>query len=206
VGASTPTTTNLFLTGSLASDDYRTRNNAHQLRTVRPGIIDLWYTSPSSTFSTNEGGKKVLKRTLFLTAVFALSLALLEDHPALAEEKACGDDDKLISDTGLIHVWGTGSDSWWGIIEAGVSDALGTDNLDAIVAFLNGVFGFGSGQALDLAAMIDYEQSAAAAFDQNGNGLICVANLRGVRANYDDPNFAKYYFSLWDDKLFKDSK
>ena len=59
-------------------------------------------------------------------------------------------------------------------------------------------------QFTTLDAARDYNlQVLSDAFDKNQDGLVCVYDLRGTRANLRDP-YSKYtYFSVSDDKITK---
>jgi hypothetical protein len=125
-------------------------------------------------------------------------LASVAAQPALAQT-ACTSDSKLLND-GPTHVFGAGPDSYWNLIADGLQSAFGNDEA-AKVQYLSDVFGQ---QFATLDEARDYNlQALSTAFDKNQNGLVCVYDLRGTRANFRDP-YSKYtYFQISDDKIAK---
>ena len=115
---------------------------------------------------------------------------------------ACTSDSKLLND-GPTQVYGVDSGTYWDLIADGLQSAFGNDEA-AKIEYLSGVFGQ---EFTTLDAARDYNlQVLSATFDENQDGLVCVYDLRGTRANLRDP-YSKYtYFSISDDKIFKNSK
>ena len=113
----------------------------------------------------------------------------------------CTSDTKLLND-GPTRVLGDGAGTYWELIEGGLQSAFGNDEA-AKIQYLSGVFGQ---QFTTLDQARDYNlQALSTAFDKNQNGLVCVYDLRGTRANLMDP-YSKYtYFSISDDKVGKKS-
>ncbi len=144
-----------------------------------------------------------MSRTFRWRAATIAVVACLLAPLSMADQKACGGDDKTIGDTGLIRLSTVvAGDTWWGLIYAGLDDA-GITTDQGKLDFLNALLGVGFTR---LDQMAEYEVALASQYDRNGNLLICAASLRGVRTSFGDPNYARYYFSLWDDKLFPNSK
>jgi DNA phosphorothioation-dependent restriction protein DptG len=116
-------------------------------------------------------------------------------------DATCTSDTKLLND-GPTQVFGEGPETYWELIEGGLQSAFGNDEA-AKIEYLSGVFGQ---QFTTLEEARDYNlQSLSAAFDKNQDGLVCVYDLRGTRANLRDP-YSKYtYFSISDDKISKRS-
>ena len=111
----------------------------------------------------------------------------------------CTSDSKLING-GPTEVFGNAPGTYWNLIEGGLQSAFGDDEA-AKIQYLSGVFGQ---QFTTLDAARDYNlQALSTAFDKNQDGLVCVYDLRGTRANLRDP-YSKYtYFSVSDDKITK---
>ena len=137
------------------------------------------------------------------SAAIGLSvLALTSPQWAFAEEPtdaSCTSDSKLLND-GPTQVFGTGAGTYWDLIAGGLQAAFGNDQA-AKIAYLSGVFGQ---QFTTLDEARDFNlQALSTAFDKNQDGLVCVYDLRGTRANLRDP-YSKYtYFSISDDKISK---
>ena len=113
----------------------------------------------------------------------------------------CTSDSKLLNG-GPTEVFGEAPGTYWNLIEGGLQSAFGDDEA-AKIQYLSGVFGQ---QFTTLDAARDYNlQALSTAFDKNQDGLVCVYDLRGTRANLRDP-YSKYtYFSVSDDKIAKKS-
>jgi hypothetical protein len=123
-------------------------------------------------------------------------------RPAFADPRAnatCTSDSKLLNG-GTTEVFGEGPGTYWDLIEGGLQSAFGNDEA-AKIQYLSGVFGI---EFATLDEARDYNlQALSAAFDKNQDGLVCVYDLRGTRANLRDP-YSKYtYFSISDDKISK---
>jgi hypothetical protein len=114
-------------------------------------------------------------------------------------DATCTSDSKLLNG-GPTEVFGDGPGTYWNLIEAGLQSAFGDDEA-AKIQYLSGVFGQ---QFTTLGAARDYNlQVLSDAFDKNQDGLVCVYDLRGTRANLRD-SYSKYtYFSVSDDKITK---
>lgn len=131
-------------------------------------------------------------------------LAAIAPQGALADGPAdvtCTSDSKLLNG-GPTQVFGDGAGTYWDLIEGGLQAAFGNDEA-AKIQYLSGVFGQ---QFTTLDEARDYNlQALSTAFDKNQDGLVCVYDLRGTRANLRDP-YSKYtYFSISDDKISKKS-
>ena len=114
-------------------------------------------------------------------------------------DASCTNDSKLLNG-GPTQVFGDGSGTYWNLIEGGLQSAFGNDEA-AKIQYLSGVFGQ---QFATLDAARDYNlQALSAAFDKNQDGLVCVYDLRGTRANLRDPYSKFTYFSVSDDKIAK---
>lgn len=129
-------------------------------------------------------------------------LASIAPQRAFAEvqtDATCTSDSKLING-GPTEVFGDGPGTYWNLIEGGLQSAFRDDEA-AKIQYLSGVFGQ---QFTTLDAAQDYNlQALSTAFDKNQDGLVCVYDLRGTRANLRDP-YSKYtYFSVSDDKITK---
>lgn len=129
-------------------------------------------------------------------------LASIAPQRAFAEvqtDATCTSDSKLING-GPTEVFGDAPGTYWNLIEGGLQSAFGDDEA-AKIQYLSGVFGQ---QFTTLDAARDYNlQALSTAFDKNQDGLVCVYDLRGTRANLRDP-YSKYtYFSVSDDKITK---
>ena len=113
----------------------------------------------------------------------------------------CTSDSKLLNG-GPTEVFGEAPGTYWNLIEGGLQSAFGDDEA-AKIQYLSGVF---SQQFTTLDEARDYNlQALSTAFDKNQDGLVCVYDLRGTRANLRDP-YSKYtYFSVSDDKIPKKS-
>jgi hypothetical protein len=161
-----------------------------------PGRDKARNSAPAGIAFTSENAMR--NRAIAVVAAFALAWAM--GASLAADQKVCGGDNKLVTDSGLVRLaTDLGSDSWWGLVYQGLTDA-GYVTPQQKLDFLNNLFGT-SLQTLD--AMAAYEISTAASWDENGNSLVCVANIRGTRTSYGDPNFANYFFFIWDDKEFQ---
>ena len=114
-------------------------------------------------------------------------------------DASCTSDKKLLNG-GPTQVFGDGSGTYWSLLQAGLQAAFGDDEA-AKIEYLSGVFGQ---QFTSLDAARDYNlQALSTTFDKNQDGLVCVYDLRGARANLRDP-YSKYtYFQIGDDKLPK---
>jgi len=131
-------------------------------------------------------------------------LAAIAPQQALADvhtDSRCTGDSKLLND-GPTQVFGDGAGTYWNLIADGLQAAFGNDQA-AKIEYLNGVFGQ---DFATLDAARDFNlQALSTTFDKNQNGLVCVYDLQGARANLRDP-YAKYtYFSISDDKVSKKS-
>jgi hypothetical protein len=131
-------------------------------------------------------------------------LVLIAPHRAFGEVRTdakCASDSKLLNG-GPTQVFGNGPGTYWNLIEGGLQSAFGNDEA-AKIEYLNGVFGQ---QFTTLDAARDYNlQALSTTFDKNEDGLVCVYDLPGTRANLRDP-YSKYtYFSISDDKITKKS-
>ena len=113
----------------------------------------------------------------------------------------CASDSKLLND-GPTQVFGDEPGTYWNLLEGGLQSAFGNDEA-AKIRYLSGVFGQ---QFTTLNAARDYNlQALSTTFDKNQDGLVCVYDLRGTRADLRDP-YSKYtYFSVSDDKIIKKS-
>jgi hypothetical protein len=138
-------------------------------------------------------------------SVLALCISVtIAWQPAAADvqtDATCTSDSKLLN-SGPTQVFGEGTGTYWSLIEGGLQSAFGNDEA-AKIDYLSGVFGQ---QFTTLAEARDYNlQALSSAFDKNMDGLVCVYDLRGTRANLRDP-YSKYtYFSISDDKIAKKS-
>ena len=113
----------------------------------------------------------------------------------------CTSDSKLLNG-GPTQVFGDGPGTYWNLIEGGLQSAFGNDEA-AKVQYLDGVFGQ---QFTTLDAARDYNlQVLSTTFDKNQDGLVCVYDLPGARANLRDPYSRYTYFSIGDDKIAKKS-
>lgn len=113
----------------------------------------------------------------------------------------CTSDSKLLNG-GPTQVFGDAPGSYWSLIEGGLQSAFGNDEA-AKIQYLSGVFGQ---QFTTLKEARDYNlQAVSTTFDKNLDGLICVYDLRGTRANFRDPYSEYTYFSISDDKIIKSS-
>ena len=132
-------------------------------------------------------------------AILLCVLVSTAPQAAFAEDATCTSDTKLLND-GPTQVFGTGSGTYWDLIAGGLQSAFGNDEA-AKIAYLSGVFGQ---QFTTLDEARDFNlQALSTAFDKNQDGLVCVYDLRGTRANLRDP-YSKYtYFSISDDKVSK---
>ena len=119
----------------------------------------------------------------------------------LQTDATCTSDSKLLND-GPTQVFGIEPGTYWNLEEGGLQAAFGNDEA-AKIQYLSGVFGQ---QFTTLGEARDFNLEAlSATFDKNQNGLVCVYDLRGTRANLRDP-YSKYtYFSISDDKISKES-
>jgi len=129
-------------------------------------------------------------------------LASIAPQQVLADVRTdarCASDSKLLNG-GPTQVFGEGAGTYWNLIEGGLQSAFGNDEA-AKIQYLNGVFGQ---QFTTLDAARDYNlQVLSTTFDKNQDGLVCVYDLQGTRANLRDP-YSKYtYFSISDDKIAK---
>jgi hypothetical protein len=141
-------------------------------------------------------------RVLRSGAIGLSILVSIGPQRAVAEvqtDATCTSDSKLLNG-GPTEVFGDGPSTYWNLIEAGLQSAFGDDEA-AKIQYLSGVFGQ---QFTTLGAARDYNlQVLSDAFDKNQDGLVCVYDLRGTRANLRDP-YSKYtYFSVSDDKITK---
>jgi hypothetical protein len=116
-------------------------------------------------------------------------------------DATCTSDSKLLNG-GPTLVFGDGAGTYWNLVEGGLQSAFGNDEA-AKIEYLSSVFGQ---QFATLDEARDYNlQALSTAFDKNQDGLVCVYDLRGTRANLRDP-YSKYtYFSISDDKIAKKS-
>ena len=131
-------------------------------------------------------------------------LVSITPQRAVAEvqtDATCTSDSKLLNG-GPTEVFGDAPGTYWNLIEGGLQSAFGDDEA-AKIQYLSSVFGQ---QFATLDAARDYNlQVLSTAFDKNQDGLVCVYDLRGTRANLRDP-YSKYtYFSVSDDKSPKKS-
>jgi len=131
-------------------------------------------------------------------------LVSIAPQRAVAEvqtDATCTSDSKLLNG-GPTEVFGDAPGTYWNLIEGGLQSAFGDDEA-AKIQYLSGVFGQ---QFTTLDEARDYNlQALSTAFDKNQDGLVCVYDLRGTRANLRDP-YSKYtYFSVSDDKIPKKS-
>lgn len=137
----------------------------------------------------------VLKTVACLTFVVMMAAPV-----ARAEQKQCGGDNKLISDSGAVRIaTDLAPDSWWGIIYQGLQDTGYVTDAQKL-AFLNNLFATSFSTLTEMAI---HELGIAQDYDKNGNSVVCIANIRGTRTSYGDPNFANYFFFIWDDREFK---
>jgi len=148
---------------------------------------------------------KTALRSGFRSWAIGLCISLsVAPQPASADVRTdakCTSDSKLLNG-GPTEVFGTGLGTYWELIEGGLQSAFG-NNEAAKIEYLEGVFGQ---QFATLDEARDYNlQTLSTAFDNNQDGLVCVYDLRGTRANLRDP-YSKYtYFSISDDKIAKKS-
>jgi len=131
-------------------------------------------------------------------------LVSITPQRAVAEvqtDATCTSDSKLLNG-GPTEAFGDAPGTYWNLIEGGLQSAFGDDEA-AKLQYLSGVFGQ---QFTTLDEARDYNLLAlSTAFDKNQDGLVCVYDLRGTRANLRDP-YSKYtYFSVSDDKIPKKS-
>ena len=129
---------------------------------------------------------------------------------SMASQRALGDvrtDARCASDSKLLNggptqVFGDGPGTYWSLILGGLQSAFGNDEA-AKIQYLNGVFGQ---QFTTLETARDYNlQVLSTTFDKNEDGLVCVYDLPGMRANLRDPYSRYTYFSISDDKIIKKS-
>ena len=143
-----------------------------------------------------------LRSVRLRSAVIGLGVLLtIGSQPAFADpqtDASCTSDSKLLND-GPTQVFGDGPGTYWSLA-AGLQAAFGDDER-AKIDYLSGVFGQ---EFATLDAARDFNlQTLSTAFDKNQDGLVCVYDLRGARANLRDP-YSKYtYFSISDDKISK---
>ena len=139
-------------------------------------------------------------KTSFVSVI--LLLLTVAPQPTFADpqtEGTCSSDSKLLNG-GPTQVFGVGPGTYWNLIEAGLQSAFGNDEA-AKVQYLSGVFGQ---QFATLDEARDYNLNAlSTGFDTNQNGMVCVYDLRGTRANFRDPYSKNTYFSISDDKISK---
>ena len=125
-------------------------------------------------------------------------------QPAFAKvqtDATCTSDSKLLNG-GPTEVFGDGPGTYWNLEDGGLQSAFGTDET-AKIQYLSGVFGQ---QFTTLDEARDYNlQVLGTTFDTNLDGLVCVYDLRGTRANFRDPYSQYTYFSISDDKISKNS-
>jgi hypothetical protein len=144
-----------------------------------------------------------LRSVRLRSAVIGLGiLVTIGSRPAFADtqtDASCTSDSKLLND-GPTQVFGDGPGTYWSLLAAGLQAAFGDDET-AKIDYLSGVFGQ---EFATLDAARDFNlQTLSTAFDKNQDGLVCVYDLRGARANLRDP-YSKYtYFSISDDKISK---
>lgn len=143
-----------------------------------------------------------MKISFRLVAIGSAMLVAAPTPPVFADpavEATCTSDSKLLNG-GPTLVFGTASGTYWDLIAGGLQSSFGNDEA-AKIQYLSGVFGQ---QFTTLEEARDYNlQALSTAFDKNQDGLVCVYDLRGTRANLRDP-YSKYtYFSISDDKVSK---
>jgi hypothetical protein len=145
--------------------------------------------------------RSVVLRSGAIGLCILVSIAPQRVLAAVQADARCSSDSKLLNG-GPTQVFGDGPGTYWNLIEGGLQSAFGNDEA-AKIQYLNGVFGQ---QFTTLDAARDYNlQTLSTTFDKNQNGLVCVYDLRGTRANLRDP-YSKYtYFSISDDKISKKS-
>ena len=142
---------------------------------------------------------------LFRSVAIGLCILLsIAPRGAIAQVQTgakCASDSKLLN-SGPTQVFGDGPGTYWNLIEGGLQSAFGNDEA-AKIQYLSGVFGQ---QFTTLDAARDYNlRVLSTTFDKNQDGLVCVFDLQGTRANLRDP-YSKYtYFSISDDKISKKS-
>jgi hypothetical protein len=145
--------------------------------------------------------RPALSRSLAAVLCLLMSTAPQRAGAQAQTDATCTNDTKLLNG-GPTQVFGHDSGTYWALIEGGLQSAFGDDE-SAKIQYLSGVFGQ---QFASLDAARDFNlQVLSAAFDKNQDGLVCVYDLRGTRANFRDP-YSKYtYFSVSDDKVTKKS-
>lgn len=128
-----------------------------------------------------------------------VSIAPQQIFAEVQTDATCTSDSKLLNG-GATEVFGDGPGTYWDLLQSGLQSAFGNDE-GAKIEYLSGVFGQ---QFTTLDAARDYNlQALSTTFDKNQDGLVCVYDLRGARANLRDP-YSKYtYFSISDDKISK---
>jgi hypothetical protein len=130
-----------------------------------------------------------------------VSIAPQRAFAEVQTDATCTSDSKLLNG-GPTEVFGDALGTYWNLVQGGLQSAFGNDEA-AKIQYLSGVFGQ---QFTTLDAARDYNlQALSTTFDKNQDGLVCVYDLRGTRANLRDP-YSKYtYFSISDDKIAKKS-
>ena len=143
----------------------------------------------------------VLLRSGAIGLCILVSIAPQRAVAEVQTDATCTSDSKLLNG-GPTEVFGDAPGTYWNLIEGGLQSAFGDDKA-AKLQYLSGVFGQ---QFTTLDEARDYNLLAlSTAFDKNQDGLVCVYDLRGTRANLRDP-YSKYtYFSVSDDKITKKS-
>jgi len=112
---------------------------------------------------------------------------------------SCPSDSKLLNG-GPTQVFGDGPGTFWGLVDAGL-EAAGFTTDAAKITYLNHIFGTNLG---DLASLKAYNINQVDEFwDANGNGAVCVFDLRGARKHFDDPYLSYTYFGISDDRTGK---
>jgi hypothetical protein len=143
----------------------------------------------------------VVLRPVAIGLCISVSIAPQRAFAEVQTDATCTSDSKLLNG-GPTEVFGDAPGAYWNLVEGGLQSAFGNDEA-AKIQYLSGVFGQ---QFTTLDAARDYNlQALSTTFDKNQDGLVCVYDLRGTRANLRDP-YSKYtYFSISDDKITKKS-
>ncbi|NUT00338.1 MAG: hypothetical protein HOP96_05130 [Sphingomonas sp.] len=145
--------------------------------------------------------RSALLRSVAIGLSILVSMAPQRVIAQVQTDSACPSDSKLLND-GPTQVLGTGSGTYWDLVEDGLQSAFGNDQT-AKLQYMSGVFGQ---PFATLDAARDYNLEVVSTnFDKNANGLVCVFDLRGTRAYLRDPYSKFTYFSVGDDKVIKKS-
>lgn len=145
--------------------------------------------------------RSALLRSVAIGMCIFVLMAPQQGIAQVQTDATCTSDSKLLND-GPTQVFGEGAGTYWDLVAGGLQAAFGNDE-GAKLQYLSGVFGQ---QFATLDAARDYNlETLSTIFDKNQDGLVCVYDLRGTRANLRDPYSQYTYFSVGDDKISKRS-